>query len=321
MKPTVHIIASCTDRKRIPVPEELRLRRMANASASARADRWWNRLSKHRSATVPALELYAGDHWSVARTLPEVAKARGFRALLWIASAGYGLVPADAPLRSYSATFASSQLDSVVLPVANGGRPSDYTRDWWRRLSELPGPVRNMPRSVVDIVRSDRHAHIVMFGSPDYVTAMEADLLAAVAAASYPDRIIVISSRARFARSGLGQHLIPSEAKLQRKVGGARTSLHARLARKILDEVNEWGLSAAVLRTHYTRVLASSADVQTFDRTRLTDKELRRFISAELRSAPNTPCTRALRALRDRGQACEQSRFKKLFHEVRDASE
>lgn len=321
MKPTVHIIASCTDRKRMPVPEELRLRRMAHASASARADRWWNRLSEHGSATVPAVELYAGDHWSVARTLPEVAETRGFRAHLWIASAGYGLVPADAPLRSYSATFAGGQLDSVVLPAANGGRSSDFTRDWWRRLSELPGPVRNTPRSVVDIVRSDPRAHIVMFGSPDYVAAMESDLLAAVAAASYPDRIIVISSRARFAHSGLGPHLIPSEARLQRKVGGARTSLHARVARKILDEVNEWELSAAVLRAHYTRVLASSADVQTFDRTRLTDRQLQRFIRTELRRAPSTSCTRALRALRDGGQACEQSRFKQLFHEVCDASE
>lgn len=316
MKRTIHIIASCTERKRVPVPAELRLRRIANATASVRADRWWRCLSEHASVTVPATDLYGGDHWSVAKTLPGVAEASGFNAHLWVASAGYGLVPINAPLRSYSATFAGGHPDSVVS-LTDGVAQSDFARSWWAILSGRPGPSLGVPRTIVDIVRHDPRAYIVTVGSPDYVGAMEDDLLSAIGEASNPDRIIVISTHGRFARGVLGQHLIPSDARLQRRVGGARTSLHARVARKILEEVSEWDLSAELLQAHYRRVLASSAEPPTFDRTRLTDQKVDRFIRAELRRSPDTSCTQALRALRDGGQACEQSRFKTLFHRVR----
>jgi hypothetical protein len=43
---------------------------------------------------------------------------------------------------------------------------------------------------------------------------------------------------------------------------------------------------------------------------------VKRFIKAELRNAPDLSCTRALRILRDGERACEQKRFKNLFHGV-----
>jgi hypothetical protein len=197
---------------------------------------------------------------------------------------------------------------------------SDFARGWWARLSEMPGPLRTTPRTVANIVRDDPQAYIVAVGSPDYMTAMESDLIDAISEASHPDRIILISRNGRFARGVLAQHLIPSDARLQKRVGGARTSLHVRVARKVLSELNEWDLSAELLQGHYRRVLASSADIPAFDRTRLTDVQVERFIQAELRRSPYTSCTRALRALRDGGQACEQSRFKAFFHRARKVS-
>lgn len=78
--------------------------------------------------------------------------------------------------------------------------------------------------------------------------------------------------------------------------------------------VPRWDFSARVLRAHYGRVLASSAEAPTFDRERLTDEQVERFIRAEISRMPGLSCTRALRAMRDGGQACEQSRFKSIFH-------
>src|SRR5262245_11141361 len=92
-KPTIHVIASCTDRKRLPVPLELRLREISGVRPQIRAERWWRRLSTHESRNIVATDLYGGDHWSVARSLPAVAVANGRSAQLWVASAGYGLVP------------------------------------------------------------------------------------------------------------------------------------------------------------------------------------------------------------------------------------
>lgn len=293
------------------------------ASALVRAERWWRRLSTHSTETLPAVDLYGGDHWSVARSLPETAIASGLDAYLWVASAGYGLVPAEARLRPYSATFAAGHSDSVFIARTDATRRLEFTRRWWTHLGEMPGPRRGAPRTVTQLVKCFPNACVLVVGSPDYISAMEEDLGSAISGAPHPDRIVIVSRPSGSANKVLGNHLIPSDARLQRGVGGARTSLHVRVAKKILEEIPQWEFSATILRAHYRRVLASSADAPTFDRKRLTDEQIERFIQAEVYRTPGISCTKALRALRDRGQACEQSRFKDIFHrsiEIRHAS-
>lgn len=314
MKPTIHIIASCTDRKRFDVPAELRLREIAVASALERAERWWARLLTHNSKAVSALDLYGGDHWSVAKSLPAVARAKGCDARLWVASAGYGLVPAEAELRPYSATFASGHSDSVFPARVAPGSRLDFVRRWWGHLGDKPGPTRAVPRTVTALVKDSPQAYIIVVGSPDYVSAMASDLTSAIKNARRPDRIIIVSRLGEFTSGALVDHLIPSDARLQPGLGGARTSLHVRVVRKILEEMPKLELSARVLRAHYQRVLARSSEVPTFDRMRLSDQQVVNLIQTELRRTPGMSCTRALRALRDRGKACEQSRFRDLFH-------
>lgn len=293
------------------------------ASASIRAQRWWRRLSTHSTQTVPAFDLYGGDHWSVARSLPAAAIASGFDAHLWVASAGYGLVPAEAQLRPYSATFALGHSDSVFLRRTDFAARSDFAREWWAHLGERPGPTRGVPRTVTELVKDFPNACVLVVGSPDYIAAMEADLGSAISRALHPDRIVIVSRPSGFAKKTLGNNLVPSDARLQRSVGGARTSLHVRVAKRILEEIPRWDFSARVLRAHYGRVLACSSEAPTFDRERLTDEQVERFIRAEISRTAGVSCTRALRALRDRGHACEQSRFKGLFYrtlKIRHAS-
>src|SRR5438132_6811991 len=113
MSDTVLILASGTERKRRPVPTALRLADVRKRGVGQRVSPWWQRLMVHRGDTLPATDLYAGGHWSVVRRLPEVARTRGLRPTLWVISAGYGLVPANARLHAYSATFAPGHVDSV----------------------------------------------------------------------------------------------------------------------------------------------------------------------------------------------------------------
>lgn len=314
MRRTVHIIASCTERKRITVPSELRLREISMSGAFERAESWWRRLSTHRTDTVAAIDLYGGDHWSVAKSLPATARANGLDAYLWIASAGYGLVPVEAQLRPYSATFATGHRDSVFVEGAETTACSEFTRRWWAHLGEMPGPLRGAPRTLARLVKRFPDACVLVTGSPDYISAMQDDLMSAISETPTPDRIVIVSRPGPFAKSVLRNHVVPSDARLQRSVGGARTSLHVRVAKKILEEISRWEFSARILRTHYGRVLASSAAAPTFDRERLTDEQVERFIRTEFYRTPGLSYTRALRALRDRGMACEQSRFKDIFH-------
>src|SRR5437868_1959469 len=113
MKSDLHILVSCTDRKRAAVSEELCLRTVPAKPIEERAKAWWLRITRHRGQAIPAMDLYAGDHWSVVRALPELAQRNSLKANLWVISAGYGLVPATACLLPYSATFAGNHPDTV----------------------------------------------------------------------------------------------------------------------------------------------------------------------------------------------------------------
>src|SRR5258708_111624 len=93
MNSLLHIIVNCTDRKRAPIPDELRLRSISARDIEDRASKWWRRIERYRGGAVSAEDLYAGGHWAVARRLPGLAAKAGYKATLWVSSAGYGLVP------------------------------------------------------------------------------------------------------------------------------------------------------------------------------------------------------------------------------------
>ena len=77
-----------------PVPPGQR----ACGDTDERARDWICRLSDTSySPLIAARDLYAGEHWMVARGLPDLAG--GERIRLWACSAGYGLIPADALVR------------------------------------------------------------------------------------------------------------------------------------------------------------------------------------------------------------------------------
>src|SRR5262245_57340813 len=101
MTPRLHIVASCTLRKRLSVPPELHLGSVPSQDLGQTATEWCRRLARSESPVMPAAELYAGDHWSVVRTLPSIAGVAGFATDLAIVSAGYGLVFERASLHGY----------------------------------------------------------------------------------------------------------------------------------------------------------------------------------------------------------------------------
>src|SRR5256885_14769137 len=92
-----HVIVACAHRKTRPVPPELRLRRVTSIRTSTRLRDWIGRLTYETTTLTPAQDLYAGDHWKIARNLP--TRSQPGRVILWICSAGYGLISGDAPVR------------------------------------------------------------------------------------------------------------------------------------------------------------------------------------------------------------------------------
>lgn len=309
----LHIIASCADRKRGTVPSALRLRRHTGRSLAARFDRWWSALTSVGAAGTSALDLYVGPYWATVRSLPQIAEAARLKPRLWVASAGYGLVDSTAQLHPYSATFAAGHEDSIVPSGASDA--AGQRAEWWSRLAGVEGPVGAAPRSITDLVREEPNARFLILASPSYVDALEPDLRGAIQELRSRERMVIITGEPGPSDALLAESWITSVAVLTHEVGGALPALHARVARKILEEAPSHGLEASSLRSLWAIRAAESPALSKPDREPSTDSEVKDFVKKALAKGPGTH-SRLLREYRASGRACEQSRFRELFKSV-----
>lgn len=296
-----NVVVTCTNRKTRAVPRELHLRASSGASLDERADRWLERLRDAIAAPVPARDLYCGEHWDIVKQLSHAAS-------VWVASAGYGLVPTEAPLKPYAATFAARQPDSITREAWS----EDAARRWWGRLAAWKGPAPR-PRTLTALARENLRTPLLVVAAPAYVRAMTEDLLGA--SRLLDDRLTIVTSQAKL-DPALRRHVVTSEARLVRVVGGSRIALNARVGLHILENQAKRPLSAPVLREHYVRLAARQEEVIMPERQPMSDNDVRAFIREQVRANPKARHSPLLRVLREQGQACEQGRFRKLFQEV-----
>lgn len=302
--PAVHIVVTCTNRKQVSVPDHLRLGNLRGRSQRERFAVWTRRLTTDEP-TIPARDLYGGEHWRIATNLPALA---GRSAQLSVCSAGYGLVSVDTMLNPYAATFSTGTSDSV-------GSGQSELREWWQRLADWPGPRVGAPRSFVELAKLDPQASIVAVMSEAYLRACAQDLVQAAAHLSDPDGFAVIGPP----RPGtaLEELLVPVTARLRPVVGGSLHALHARAASYLLSEVEQGVVSRKRLR-ETARSATEAAPVDASRRSpgaRLSDEEVREFIRQRV-AAGQPSATVLLRGLRQAGMSCEQSRFKRLYEET-----
>jgi hypothetical protein len=297
---TVHVIVTCANRKTLPVPPALRLDNLPSLGTEPRAWEWIARLSGTSSAPlIAAQDLYAGEHWMIARSLP--ARAHHPEAQLWVCSAGYGLIPAEAQIRPYAATFSGG---SDRVP---GG--ADGARHWWHALSGWEGPAPGQPRTIYSLAAANRSASFLLALSASYLDACRDDVAAAAGEVADPDTFMIISAGARFPGSA-GVAMVPSDARLQGFLGGTRQALNARIAAYLLSA----GISSRAAATQrLTRLLAGQSPLTRYERKKLSDQEVTEMIACRLTQVPGTSASRLLRDFRDAGYACEQQRFASLY--------
>ncbi|PRP96520.1 hypothetical protein ENSA5_35960 [Enhygromyxa salina] len=306
---TVHIVASCTERKRASVPKDLRVRALADGPVEQRAARWLVKLASSEATPKQARDLYGGEHWKLVLELESALRDERDRIELSVASAGYGLVSADEPLRPYSATFAARQPDSVV-------RPQDQSDAWWRVICA----GRGAPNCLETLVAGAEG--LVVIASAKYLRAMLPDLLRARDALPDPDHLVVFAGSDL---AELGPSLIRVDARVQvalntrpdDRLRGSKQGLAARTAKELLCRTRTWPPTATSLAKAYHRLVADVMPPPILDRVRHEDDGVRAFIGKSLEENPRAGWTSLLRAWRSSGQACEQKRFKRLHGEVK----
>jgi hypothetical protein len=294
----LHIVVTCSNRKRHGVSASLRLGAVTQRRPAARFATWTGRLDASDSPRHRAMDLYAGEHWQVARTLTDMPAAKG--AQLWIASAGYGLIPADTAICSYAATFSAPAYDAVGVTIAE-------VADWWQRLGTWPGPASGQPRTFTALASHSPDASVIVVLSEAYQRACSDDLLAA-AAILQPAALSVIGPPD--AHPPLADLLVPVTAVLRHTVGGSLQALNVRTAKHLLETGT--GVNRTALREAAIAAMPANPPAPQAKGERLSDAE----VAAYIRGQAHNSATQLLRQLRLTGRSCEQGRFGQLHRDV-----
>lgn len=157
---------------------------------------------------------------------------------------------------------------------------------------------------------------MIFAGSESYLRAVQADLVEAGEVLG--DRLIIISAGAA-ALPDLRRHQLPCDARLQAELGGAMQSLNVRILERLLAVVPANDLTVPYSTDAIQLMNDNLEPLKKFDRKPMTDDEVREFIRKARLANPKVKHSPLLRALRDSGYGCEQSRFKSLFMEGAEA--
>lgn len=292
------LVVTCTDRKVDTPDAALCARNLPKGSVKQRSSNWQKRIqaaTTRGGASLPSLaNLYRGDHWTRSRRLVAAASAAGYKTQLWVASAGLGLQPVEPTMRTapaYAATFSTRHADSVATSAAENGQ-------WWGHLQEGTGQAT--------LQELGQQGSVLMVLSEVYASAMEEEL---ETLGNLGGEALLIGGL----REIPGVHRVRSDAGLSHALGGTLTSLNVRMAASWLEHSKDSTLTSPATQKAWNEWAAATTKPVKYNRAPMSDEDVIVFIKRESAKLPGVSRTRLLRALRDDGKACEQSRFANLY--------
>lgn len=312
---TVHVVVNATNRKR-PYPS-VNLGDIEAREPSALFEAWTAKLDSYEGKLVSVLDLYAGDHWCVAKSLTSSFPNLTIR--LWIVSPGYGLISAEDKVAPYLATFSPDHHESV----ARGSTTDLHTanREWWNELTGWQPKTLQSPRSISELLGRYVNDSFIIVCSTRYLNLLRDDLLTL---SKYNrnelSRLHIASSRGSNSIGELAENLIPTGRKLLSVLGGGDASLNIRTAKLVLSLIEQGMIDGAELRSNIRAILEEIPEIPRPSRRHVTDNDICEFIVKILNDDPGTSLTSCLRQCRDSNHACGEKRFSRLFEITRNKS-
>lgn len=296
------IVTSCTARKR-GVRRPLSLdRSMMGPCLASTAERWRTAL-RQQSLRVAAADLYAGRSFVEARRT--AASAGG---LLFVVSAGLGLVAAEDQVPGYNLTAASKEGGLNAALAAH----SATAADWWTALCEGNGLAR--------LLRQHPKAILLMALPSSYIRMVSADLATVSKEDAARLRILTSPAGRKELPEVATSAALPYDERLESvpQYAGTRADFPQRALRHFVETVNGHLHSLEAGRQLVEEALATRGVPQSPTRTRLSDKGIRELIRSNWRKYDGQSA-KLLRFLRDDALvACEQGRFASLWRSIRD---
>lgn len=310
MKEVVNVVVTCTKDKRQEASKTCQLRNIPKGSLLERFERWHERTKSNWNAPIRVMDLYAGDHWATVRGF----NSSHFEIAIWVCSAGFGLIHCDDKVPPYAATFSKNEADSIQAKLS----PSNLRnapQAWWAATANAwKERFISNPRSLADLMGRYPKRSIVVVASDNYLRAISDDLRLGIPNLTSKDQLVIVSAGSKNL-GGLNENLVPCDARFQRLLGGARSSLNTRFAAKFIRESRRAPLASLAIE-RYQKLLDKQPPIERFSRQQLSDEQVKEFIRSRLMKRPDLKHSPLLRELRDSNIACEQKRFSCLFREV-----
>lgn len=302
----INVVVSCTNRKSQTPSSSLLIRNITESGTKERLAVWTRQREVFSGSLVPARELYAGEYWSVVRSLSAIAEKRDIELHLWVCSAGHGLIRFDDAVAPYAASFDPGSEDYV----APG--PAEITT-WWDGLSKLRG--KSSPTTLAAVAGEDPSAPMLVVLSQTYLAAIADDLSLATTQLREPKQLSVVGSAKGKAR----ELSVGVQAKLRQRLGGTLIALNARVVAHLL-ETHSGNFLRDELLAEVSELLRTTQELPSLRRIKLSDDEWLVRISNELSKDHALSKSKLLRRVREDGFACEQGRFSRLFARVAESS-
>jgi hypothetical protein len=299
------VVTNCTGRKLHKGARTSLTISMAAASTAELAAKWVSALA-HAEPAGEAQAFYAGRSFQDAR-----AAAQQLNSPLWIVSAGLGLVHFKEQVPAYDLTVGPGTNSVTPLVKASG----DQLGDWWRALASLRNQT---PTPLADLLSKHRNA-ILLLALPTTYLALVANELAGLRPAEAKRlRIFTSYSWARTAPPALLPALMPYDERLESTaLAGTRHDFPQRALLHFVTALKAQLLDQGPAADAVRQAMASLQLRVRPMREKRSDHQIR----DELRRQWHTYSgegAKLLRYLRDDALIqCEQTRFKHLWHEVR----
>lgn len=230
---------------------------------------------------------------------------------MYIASAGLGMTSASEAVPAYDMTVADS--GATILPILR--KIGSDTTDWWRSLNT----ARGHPRPIASEMHRLKRATWYLAMPGTYLTMLTEELLQLPAEAIDRIRIFTSSGWARSAPQVLSNQVLPYDDRLEgTRLAGTRGDFAQRALLHFLEDLGGHVLPMDEAREMVTMAMALSVRRELPSRSKKSDEEIIQILRNNWHQHDGVG-GRLLRFLRDKALIqCEQSRFKSLWHAVRD---
>ena len=321
-----HLIVTCVAQKKVKKTVSILDDSIAPGSLEEVFSQWQSVLKNSLLKRKRADELYNSGLWKTYCDSWGLVRNRVKDAQFWILSAGHGLVSSEEMIVPYDVTFQEPResvpsILSKVQSKANGDARREILQGWWQALVDAR---RDEPRSLSQLFSeftADDYALVVL--GKDYLDAVFEDLSQGIANSPVPHNIAVISNNIDDPTAKqLGLNWLYADGRFVNLPRSNSTFVNARVAHNLLIELfdNKGGMrwwSLESFNKYLQELSVQLPEVKKFDRVPGSNVEVKNYIREELKKN-DISFSRLHRQYRDGNRACEYTRFKGLYREVKE---